>query len=427
MRKAHGALIRYLPQLIQHPNTETMNENDQSSHLPPLPQNGLSTNPEEETEAFSPEKGHDQPQSGVEEAVQEQEGNEYVDEPCDEPCNPDFYDVPPLSNKGIFARPFSFKGRITRMEYALSLLAVPLTFLLFSVISPFYEILGGETASSHILKGFLFILLWLGVAQGVKRCHDTGHCGWFVYIPFYAFYLFFAKSRPEVNRYGEPANIRTTEKSQKEQIGRGRRHAINCTWQWLVFSPLYIWYATKHHVQKLTARIIMLICSPLVLGLFSIIGTTTTKVHETNSVETYAAEAIDIKVTGVEIPDYRITRFVHRNGNGTSEFTLQVTEPLSDKFYKELDKLAEKPSSHWEAASGNSGLGEDDYGYFREDYPDQEDSVSVSLPNEMYRFDRMTDLKGNPGKSRVVLSIERGNDDIRVSVTPLTENKETKE
>lgn len=47
-----------------------------------------------------------------------------------------------------------------------------------------------------------FFLIWLRIAQGVKRCHDIGDSGWFQLIPFYVLLMYFADSQYGVNKYG---------------------------------------------------------------------------------------------------------------------------------------------------------------------------------------------------------------------------------
>jgi len=98
--------------------------------------------------------------------------------------------------KSIFLNPFSFNGRIRRIEYGLSL-------IIYFVIAPII----GTIADSGSHKNFLSILfipmLWFLLAQGSKRCHDIGNTGWFQIIPFYVFWMIFAKGESGVfNNYG---------------------------------------------------------------------------------------------------------------------------------------------------------------------------------------------------------------------------------
>ena len=101
----------------------------------------------------------------------------------------------------MFKNPFSFSGRIRRLEFGLSYLAY------FIVALSMESMLGPEDAetSARISAIYLIILLpmmWILLAQGVKRCHDRGNTGWFIIIPFYIFWLVFADGEPGVNRFG---------------------------------------------------------------------------------------------------------------------------------------------------------------------------------------------------------------------------------
>ncbi|MEI7526961.1 MAG: DUF805 domain-containing protein [Mariniphaga sp.] len=100
----------------------------------------------------------------------------------------------------MFSHPFSFTGRIRRLEYGIS-----------SCISAilFYCGLKIIEANPHAEgpgQWILFILqiplYWFWIAQGAKRCHDRGNSGWFQLIPIYGLWLIFADSDPGQNEYG---------------------------------------------------------------------------------------------------------------------------------------------------------------------------------------------------------------------------------
>lgn len=120
----------------------------------------------------------------------------------------------------LFAQPFSFSGRIRRLEYGLSMIfllvsAVIVQFLAIYVMehadAPWAEQnqVGSyfvETDLSPLSKMIFyacFILInWFAIAQGVKRCHDLGWSGWFVLIPLIIFWLLFKDGQPHENNYG---------------------------------------------------------------------------------------------------------------------------------------------------------------------------------------------------------------------------------
>lgn len=94
--------------------------------------------------------------------------------------------------KRLFANPFSFHGRIRRLEFGLS-------YLIFLFV---YIIVDGLTGENEIC-GLLFIpLYWFLWAQGAKRCHDRGNTGWFQIIPFYGLWMLFGDGEPHENDYG---------------------------------------------------------------------------------------------------------------------------------------------------------------------------------------------------------------------------------
>jgi len=97
----------------------------------------------------------------------------------------------------LFSRFFSVSGRIRRLEYDLTVLIV-------------YVVLIGAIAAL-VLCGVknVFLLAGIGVVaslitipQGIKRCHDVNHSGWWQLIPFYIIVLFFQDGNPYPNKYG---------------------------------------------------------------------------------------------------------------------------------------------------------------------------------------------------------------------------------
>jgi len=92
----------------------------------------------------------------------------------------------------MFSSPFSFNGRIRRLEYGLSI-------IFFNVLTFVIPLLSEEVP----IMGFLFIpAYWFLWAQGSKRCHDRGNSGWFQIIPFYGFWMLFAEGDIGDNKYG---------------------------------------------------------------------------------------------------------------------------------------------------------------------------------------------------------------------------------
>jgi uncharacterized membrane protein YhaH (DUF805 family) len=97
----------------------------------------------------------------------------------------------------MFKNPFSFNGRIRRLEYGFTYLicAFPIVVLNLSLN------LGSEEINPIWLLLYVF-LIWIVLAQGAKRCHDSGRSGWWQLLPFYGVLLLFYDGQPFKNEYG---------------------------------------------------------------------------------------------------------------------------------------------------------------------------------------------------------------------------------
>ena len=99
----------------------------------------------------------------------------------------------------MFRNPFSFEGRIRRLEYVIS----------FAIYFVSVQLLGlgfnsTFNSDSQLLILVLFVpLLWFIIAQGTKRCHDRGNSGAWLLIPFYSIFLLFADGEIQMNEYGD--------------------------------------------------------------------------------------------------------------------------------------------------------------------------------------------------------------------------------
>ncbi|MBM3402096.1 MAG: DUF805 domain-containing protein [Bacteroidetes bacterium] len=92
----------------------------------------------------------------------------------------------------MFRAPFSFNGRIRRMEYGISIIIYLIA----------YSLIVGMSLSSVIFLVAFVPLIWFLWAQGAKRCHDRGNSGWYQIIPFYALWMLFAEGDKNENEYG---------------------------------------------------------------------------------------------------------------------------------------------------------------------------------------------------------------------------------
>jgi uncharacterized membrane protein YhaH (DUF805 family) len=117
----------------------------------------------------------------------------------------------------MFKNPFSFDGRIRRLEFGLSYIIYIVCYVtILSLIEAF-----GNGNDLFSLFGFILIIpcLWFFLAQGAKRCHDRGNNGWYLIIPFYVFWMLFAESEYGENDYGDNPKGEGN-KSEIEEIGK---------------------------------------------------------------------------------------------------------------------------------------------------------------------------------------------------------------
>ena len=100
----------------------------------------------------------------------------------------------------MFKNPFSFDGRIRRLEYGLSMIIYIFVYFTILGLTGF----GLSSGSAAGMLPFLLIipLIWFVWAQGAKRCHDVGRSGWWQLIPFYFFVLLFQDGDMQKNEYG---------------------------------------------------------------------------------------------------------------------------------------------------------------------------------------------------------------------------------
>jgi uncharacterized membrane protein YhaH (DUF805 family) len=97
----------------------------------------------------------------------------------------------------MFKSPFSFDGRIRRMEYGITFIIYIVVYLVIMALSA-----TGEGAGAIISLLLIVPMVWFLWAQGAKRCHDVGRSGWWQLIPFYFFVLLFQDGDGGRNEYG---------------------------------------------------------------------------------------------------------------------------------------------------------------------------------------------------------------------------------
>ncbi|WP_316812156.1 DUF805 domain-containing protein [Pedobacter heparinus] len=101
----------------------------------------------------------------------------------------------------MFKNPFSFNGRIRRLEYGLSNLIYIFSIFLVVLVFEARNSLESSTGSFIIVLWYI-PCIWFMLAQGTKRCQDRGNSGWWQLIPFYGFWMMFAPGDIGDNEYG---------------------------------------------------------------------------------------------------------------------------------------------------------------------------------------------------------------------------------
>src|SRR5690606_9499111 len=97
----------------------------------------------------------------------------------------------------MFENPFSFKGRIRRTEFGISL-------IIYAILLVIVNLILEENGEDAIVLVVCYIpILWFLFAQSCKRCHDLGNSGWWQFIPLYGLWLLFQDGQPTVNQYGD--------------------------------------------------------------------------------------------------------------------------------------------------------------------------------------------------------------------------------
>ncbi len=94
----------------------------------------------------------------------------------------------------MFKNPFSFSGRIRRLEFGISYI------IYFGVL--FMSTILNDLFSTQLMSLLIIPALWFLLAQGSKRCHDRGNSGFYLIIPFYVLWMLFAESEFGENEYG---------------------------------------------------------------------------------------------------------------------------------------------------------------------------------------------------------------------------------
>ncbi len=105
-------------------------------------------------------------------------------------------------------RPFSFKGRIGRVQlilsYVVGFVVWFASFLLFDI-----EHSDGNGGVILLFLACTVAFFWFLYAQCAKRCHDLGKSGAWMFVPFWNVLLFFAEGEKQNNQYGQGTEVKS--------------------------------------------------------------------------------------------------------------------------------------------------------------------------------------------------------------------------
>jgi uncharacterized membrane protein YhaH (DUF805 family) len=101
---------------------------------------------------------------------------------------------------------FGYTGRISRSSFIKTFVVYSLIILVLIGIK--YLSLNNPTSDTSVTIGYALkiarvFVYWFFIAQCVKRCHDIGKSGWWMFIPLFFIWLLFAKGDEHDNEYGE--------------------------------------------------------------------------------------------------------------------------------------------------------------------------------------------------------------------------------
>ena len=125
----------------------------------------------------------------------------------------------------MFKAPFSFDGRIRRIEYFLSGIVGGIVFSIAWALGIGTFILGAGMGSAGgsvfgLLIGLAALVasMWFSLAQGVKRLHDLDKSGWLILLMFVPIVMLFADGTVGPNQYGEDPKNRMPYQAQPSSV-----------------------------------------------------------------------------------------------------------------------------------------------------------------------------------------------------------------
>lgn len=151
--------------------------------------------------------GMSETQRVIDNAMATERSSRSTEEQKDTYSEPKTEDVEAWRKRDSF-RPFSFKGRIGRVQlilsYVMGFVAWFASFLLFDI-----EHSDGNGGVILLFLACTVAFFWFLYAQCAKRCHDLGKSGAWMFVPFWNILLFFAEGEKGENQYGQGTEVKS--------------------------------------------------------------------------------------------------------------------------------------------------------------------------------------------------------------------------
>lgn len=151
--------------------------------------------------------GMSETQRVIDNAMATERSSRSTEEQKDTNSEPKTEDVEAWRKRDSF-RPFSFKGRVGRLQlilsYVVGFVAWFASFLLFDI-----EHSDGNGGVILLFLACTVAFFWFLYAQCAKRCHDLGKSGAWMFVPFWNILLFFAEGEKKDNQYGQGTEVKS--------------------------------------------------------------------------------------------------------------------------------------------------------------------------------------------------------------------------
>lgn len=151
--------------------------------------------------------GMSETQRVIDNAMATERSSRSTEEQKDTNSEPKTEDVETWRKRNSF-RPFSFKGRIGRVQLILSYVVGFVAWFASSLLLDI-EHFDGNGGVILLFLACTAVFFWFLYAQCAKRCHDLGKSGAWMFVPFWNILLFFAEGEKKDNQYGQGTEVKS--------------------------------------------------------------------------------------------------------------------------------------------------------------------------------------------------------------------------